>query len=46
MLRMFGLSEGPPAEIGWGTLDDSGTGGQDVSMFSPFMVPFTHGSDS
>lgn len=32
MLRMFGLGEGAPAEIGWGTSDGPSASGQDVSM--------------
>lgn len=39
MLRMFGLGEGSPAEIGWGTLDESNAGDQDVSAFFSFYAP-------
>lgn len=34
MLRMFGLGEGPPAEIGWGTLKHGTVGGA-VDVSSP-----------
>lgn len=32
MLRMFGLGEGPPVEIGWGALQENGTESVDVSL--------------
>jgi len=34
MLRVFGLGEGPPAEIGWGSLRHGAVGAVDVSSLS------------